>query len=364
MRLARPGRRTDRRTADPRPRDARRRRARRRLRDLDGPRGDGRDHRHQHGVVPDDPAAVHHLRARPGDAADQGLPPRPRPAAAHPEHRAPRRPRLARHQRRRPGQPVPGLRRPDLRRQRRPGAGRHRRDAVLQLAARARRLGLLRRRSSCRCATSSASSPRPTASYAARSASCCRRSPSPSSAPPSCGPTPSRPAPRTASTTPSTSSRGRAPGPRGSRRSRSPSAGSRPASPTPVSSSSAIWLGFADDITAGEVLAFAFLVTLFVGPVQMGTQILTDAQNAIAGWRRVIGILDTPADLVDPGPDGAEPAARPDRRALRAGRLRLPRRARSCCATSTLDDRRRAPGWPSSARPARASPPSPSCSPG
>jgi ATP-binding cassette subfamily B protein len=65
-----------------------------------------------------------------------------------------------------------------------------------------------------------------------------------------------------------------------------------------------IWLGFAGDITAGEVLAFAFLVTLFVGPVQMGTQILTDAQNAIAGWRRVIGILDTPADLVDPGPDG------------------------------------------------------------
>ena len=65
-----------------------------------------------------------------------------------------------------------------------------------------------------------------------------------------------------------------------------------------------IWLGFAGDITAGKVLAFAFLVTLFVGPVQLGTQILTDAQNAIAGWRRVIGILETPADLVDPGPDG------------------------------------------------------------
>lgn len=65
-----------------------------------------------------------------------------------------------------------------------------------------------------------------------------------------------------------------------------------------------IWLGFAGQITAGTVLAFAFLVSLFVGPVQMGTQILTDAQNAIASWRRVIGILDTPADLVDPGPDG------------------------------------------------------------
>jgi len=38
--------------------------------------------------------------------------------------------------------------------------------------------------------------------------------------------------------------------------------------------------------------------------VQMGTQVLTDAQNALAGWRRVIGILDTPADLDDPGETG------------------------------------------------------------
>jgi ATP-binding cassette, subfamily B, bacterial len=67
-----------------------------------------------------------------------------------------------------------------------------------------------------------------------------------------------------------------------------------------------VWLGTRTgaDMTAGKVLAFAFLVTLFVGPVQMGTQILTDAQNAIASWRRVIGVLETPADLVDPGEDG------------------------------------------------------------
>ncbi|UDY22451.1 ABC transporter ATP-binding protein [Nocardioides sp. Kera G14] len=57
-------------------------------------------------------------------------------------------------------------------------------------------------------------------------------------------------------------------------------------------------------MSSGTILAFAFLVSLFVNPVQMGTQILTDAQNAIASWRRVIGVLDTPADLVDPGPDG------------------------------------------------------------
>ena len=60
------------------------------------------------------------------------------------------------------------------------------------------------------------------------------------------------------------------------------------------------------------MLAFAFLVTLFVGPVQIGTQVLTDAQNAIAGWRRVIGILDTPADVVDPGAAGDAAAARAD----------------------------------------------------
>jgi ATP-binding cassette, subfamily B, bacterial len=65
-----------------------------------------------------------------------------------------------------------------------------------------------------------------------------------------------------------------------------------------------VLLGIDGDITAGKVLAFAFLVTLFVGPVQMGTQVLTDAQNAIAGWRRVIGILDTPADVADPGEGG------------------------------------------------------------
>jgi ABC-type multidrug transport system fused ATPase/permease subunit len=67
-----------------------------------------------------------------------------------------------------------------------------------------------------------------------------------------------------------------------------------------------VLLGVDGTITAGKVLAFAFLVTLFVGPVQIGTQVLTDAQNAIAGWRRVIGILDTPADVVDPGDAGTD----------------------------------------------------------
>ncbi len=64
-------------------------------------------------------------------------------------------------------------------------------------------------------------------------------------------------------------------------------------------------IGLSGQLSMGTVIAFAFLVGLFVGPVQMATQVLTDAQNAIASWRRVIDLLDTPADVVDPGEAGA-----------------------------------------------------------
>jgi putative ABC transport system ATP-binding protein len=63
-------------------------------------------------------------------------------------------------------------------------------------------------------------------------------------------------------------------------------------------------LGVAGHLSMGTVIAFAFLVGLLVGPVQMATQVLTEAQNAIASWRRVIDLLDTPADVVDPGSAG------------------------------------------------------------
>ena len=65
-----------------------------------------------------------------------------------------------------------------------------------------------------------------------------------------------------------------------------------------------VMLGIDGDLTLGELLAFLFLVTLFVGPVQVGTEVLNEAQNAIAGWRRVLDIVDTPADVADPGDEG------------------------------------------------------------
>jgi putative ABC transport system ATP-binding protein len=65
-----------------------------------------------------------------------------------------------------------------------------------------------------------------------------------------------------------------------------------------------VLLGLAGDLTLGRLLAFLFLITLFVGPVQVGTEVLNEAQNAVAGWRRVLGVIDTPADVADPGPQG------------------------------------------------------------
>ncbi len=65
-----------------------------------------------------------------------------------------------------------------------------------------------------------------------------------------------------------------------------------------------VLLGVDRQATLGEILAFMFLVALFSDPVQIATQVLTDAQSAFAGWRRVLGVIATPADVVDPGDDG------------------------------------------------------------
>lgn len=67
-----------------------------------------------------------------------------------------------------------------------------------------------------------------------------------------------------------------------------------------------VLLGIDGDISPGELLAFLFLLTLFTQPMMMATEIFNEAQNAIAGWRRVLGVLDTEPDIADPGADGRE----------------------------------------------------------
>lgn len=63
-------------------------------------------------------------------------------------------------------------------------------------------------------------------------------------------------------------------------------------------------LGVSGDLSVGKLLAFLFLVQLFTGPVQQATEVLNELQNAVAGWRRVLGIIDTPVQVADPGPRG------------------------------------------------------------
>ncbi|CAM5778110.1 Multidrug ABC transporter ATP-binding protein OS=Cellulomonas persica OX=76861 GN=CPE01_29490 PE=4 SV=1 [Cellulomonas persica] len=77
------------------------------------------------------------------------------------------------------------------------------------------------------------------------------------------------------------------------------------------------YLGVAGDLTVGRLLAFLFLVQLFTGPVQMATEILNELQNAVAGWRRVLGVLETPVELVDPGESGTVSHRAPARVELR-----------------------------------------------
>ncbi|WP_091652390.1 ABC transporter ATP-binding protein [Micromonospora pallida] len=65
-------------------------------------------------------------------------------------------------------------------------------------------------------------------------------------------------------------------------------------------------LGADRTLSVGQITAFLFLVTLFIQPVQIATEVLNEAQNAIAGWRRVLDVLDLSPDVADPGEQGRE----------------------------------------------------------
>jgi ATP-binding cassette, subfamily B, bacterial len=63
-------------------------------------------------------------------------------------------------------------------------------------------------------------------------------------------------------------------------------------------------LGVDGGLTVGRLTAFLFLVTLFIQPVQIATEVLNEAQNAVAGWRRVLDVLDVQPDVADPDDAG------------------------------------------------------------
>ena len=53
---------------------------------------------------------------------------------------------------------------------------------------------------------------------------------------------------------------------------------------------------------AGSLVAFVFLITLVIGPITELNEILDQTQTAIAGWRKVLDLLDTPVEVPDPEP--------------------------------------------------------------
>jgi putative ABC transport system ATP-binding protein len=63
-----------------------------------------------------------------------------------------------------------------------------------------------------------------------------------------------------------------------------------------------IALGPARGLSSGTVVAFAFLVGLFFQPVAEFTEILDQTQMAVAGWRKILDLIDMPVAVVDPDP--------------------------------------------------------------
>jgi putative ABC transport system ATP-binding protein len=61
-------------------------------------------------------------------------------------------------------------------------------------------------------------------------------------------------------------------------------------------------------LSAGQLVAFLFLVTLFLQPVADLSEVLDQTQTAIAAWRKVLGVLDTPASMAEPSPGTPLPA--------------------------------------------------------
>jgi ABC-type multidrug transport system fused ATPase/permease subunit len=71
-----------------------------------------------------------------------------------------------------------------------------------------------------------------------------------------------------------------------------------------------ILLGVGGSMTVGQITAFLFLAVLFIVPAQVASELLNETVNAVAGWRRVLDVLDVAPDVVEPA-NGVELPAGP-----------------------------------------------------
>jgi putative ABC transport system ATP-binding protein len=61
-----------------------------------------------------------------------------------------------------------------------------------------------------------------------------------------------------------------------------------------------VWQGPASGLTAGALVGFMFLVYRFLEPIAEFTEILDQTQTAVAGWRRVLAVLEVPIEIAEP----------------------------------------------------------------
>ena len=61
-----------------------------------------------------------------------------------------------------------------------------------------------------------------------------------------------------------------------------------------------VWWGDSWGVSSGELVAFVFLCNLLVAPISELGEVLDQTQTALAGWWKILDVLDTEVDLVDP----------------------------------------------------------------
>jgi putative ABC transport system ATP-binding protein len=63
-----------------------------------------------------------------------------------------------------------------------------------------------------------------------------------------------------------------------------------------------VTLGLHWGLSVGKLVAMLFLITIFLGPLAELSETFDLTQTAVAGWRKVLGVIDLPIDVVEPSP--------------------------------------------------------------
>jgi len=71
-----------------------------------------------------------------------------------------------------------------------------------------------------------------------------------------------------------------------------------------------VWWSGAIDVGVGELIAFLFLVNLLVHPIAEIGEVMDQTQTALAGWWKILAVLDVPIEVVEPE-DGVDLPAEP-----------------------------------------------------